>query len=104
MISSLALISNGLLEQEEILQTRIMPDQQDRLSMSRLQRRSGRRGNFHGSVLADREEYLEGGSLSGLAVYQDIPTALLDDAIDGRQAEARPSRFILGREKRFEEL
>ena len=45
----------------------------------------------------------EGGSLPGLAVNENLATALFDDAVDGGQSQARPLAQFLGGEKRLED-
>ncbi len=54
--------------------------------------------------LVDRQVQLERRADPFLAVDEDVPAALLDDAVDGREAQAIRARHVLGREERLEDL
>src|SRR5260221_522831 len=55
-----------------------------------------------GAAMA-RQEDREGGALAGLAVDEDEAAGLLDDAVDGGEAEAGAGADFLGREERLED-
>ena len=57
-----------------------------------------RRGPRHLLLGHARQEHLEGGALALLAVHHDGAAALLDDAVDGREAEPGPAVFLGGEE------
>ena len=66
--------------------------------------RLGRRAVFTGSRLMDREVNGEARPPPGLALGKDEAARLFDDAIDGRETEARALPLLLGGEERLEDL
>src|SRR4051812_22987776 len=50
-------------------------------------------------VLTARQVHLEGGAVADLAVDGDMPTALLDDPVDGGQTQSGSFSWFLGGEE-----
>src|SRR5712671_5017963 len=60
------------------------------------------RGGFLDS--RNRQVNMKGGASSELARHAEVAAALLDDAVDDRQAESGAFALLFCRKKRFEEL
>src|SRR5262245_10722716 len=56
------------------------------------------------ALFVRRQEHAEGGANGELALDHDEASSLLHDAIDGRQAKARPFSWSFRREERFEQM
>src|SRR5688572_13442272 len=56
------------------------------------------------ALLDERKINLEGRALLLLAFHHDASAILLDDSIDGGEAQSRTFAFFFRREKRFEEM
>src|SRR6185437_12047309 len=84
-------------------------DQEQRAGAGQVARRRGvaeigRLGRGEGfAARMARQEDRERGALLGLAVDEDESAGLLDDAIDGGEAEAGAGADFLGREERLED-
>ena len=76
-------------------------DEQDRLPSRRGRRIAGRRRRDC-TRPGRRQVDLERGAVPGLAVDPDVTAALLDHAVDRRQAKAAAFALLLGREERLE--